>query len=320
LRYQPLGSTELKVSTIGFGASPLGDVFGQVSVEECCDTVLNAVDCGINFFDVSPYYGLTLAEERLGAALHSIRKDVIVATKCGRYGVDHFDYSPRTITLEFEQSLRRLRTDCVDLLQVHDIEFGDLHQIIHETLPAICQLQQQGKTRYVGISSYWPGLLARVAQQVPVDTVLSYCHWNLMMDDMDRELTPVASANNIGLINASPLHMGLFGGTVVPPWHPAPENVKQAASDVVELCRAFSVESSTVALHACLQHPIVATTLIGMRTRAQVQANCAALDFDPPAELVAAIRHRVAPLFNTSWPSGLPENQHNPLHLGDKSA
>jgi len=316
LRYQVLGSTELQVSAIGFGASTLGNVFGNVSVEESQNAVLSAVDHGINFFDVSPYYGLTLAEERLGEALRSVRRDVVVATKCGRYGVDRFDFSPRTITLEFEQSLRRLRTDQVDLLQVHDVEFGDIRQIIEETIPTMRQLQQQGKTRYIGITGYWPGLLAHIAQEVPVDTVLSYCHSNLMMDDIERELTPIARSRNIGLINASPLHMGLLGGGEVPSWHPAPEEVKHAASDVIELCRAFSVEPSMIALHACLQHRVAATTLVGMSTVAQVHENCTALDFQPDPELMVAIRNRIAPVFNTPWSSGLSENEDQPFPIG----
>jgi L-galactose dehydrogenase len=318
LRYQVLGSTELEISAIGFGASPLGNVFGNVSVEESHNAVLSAVEHGINFFDVSPYYGLTLAEERLGCALRSVRQNVVVATKCGRYGTDRFDFSPRTITLEFEQSLRRLHTDQVDLLQVHDVEFGDIRQIIEETIPAMRNLQQQGKTRYIGITGYWPDLLAHIAQEVPVDTVLNYCHSNLMMDDMDRKLTPVAHSGSIGLINASPLHMGLLGGAEVPSWHPASEEVKRASSDVVELCRVFAVEPSTIALHACLQHPVAATTLVGMSTVAQVHENCSALDFQPDPELMAAIRKRILPVFNTTWSSGLSENRDQPLPTGDK--
>src|SRR6185312_9267055 len=151
-----------------------------------------AVDQGINFFDVSPYYGLTLAEERLGRALEGRRKGVILSTKCGRYGDTLFDFSAERIRQSVDESLRRLRTDYVDLLQAHDVEFGEVEQIIHETIPEMRRLQQQGKARYIGITGYPLGTLIRIAEAVPVDSIISYCRYNLLIDDMDASLMPVA--------------------------------------------------------------------------------------------------------------------------------
>ena len=304
-----LGRTGLNVSVIGFGASPLGNVFGEVTPAAGRAAVHHAIDAGINLFDVSPYYGLTLAEERLGAALAGRRDEVILSTKCGRYGAELFDFSAETVTREFEASLARLQTDYVDLLQVHDVEFGSIDLILNETLPAMRRLQQQGKVRYVGITGYWPGLLARMAESVAVDTVLNYCHANLLIDDMDRQLVPVAERLGIGLMNASPLHMGLLGGSPVPEWHPAPVVVKAAASAVVALCRAHDVSPATAALYACLEHPVVASTFIGFTSEAQVDDSLGALDWNPPDGLLEQIREIVAPVHNTVWPSGLPENQ-----------
>lgn len=307
--YRTLGKTDLNVSVIGFGASTLGNVFGDVSTEDGRKAVHHAISCGITLFDVSPYYGLTMAEERLGAALLGVREQVVLATKCGRYGANQFDFSAQGITHELENSLRRLRTDRVDLLQAHDIEFGNIDQVVNETIPAMRLLQEQGKTRRIGITSYWPGLLAYVAERVSVDTVLNYCHSNLMMDDMSRELVPCVTRSGVGLLNASPLHMGLLGGQLPPAWHPAPANVRAAAEDVVALCRRFGQEPAIVALNACLRDPVVSSTVIGMANVAQVIASCAALDFMPSAELMMAIRQRIAPVFNTTWVSGLRENE-----------
>src|SRR5205814_4930692 len=86
--YRPLGRTGLNVSIIGYGASPLGNEFGPADFDEGVRAVQLAIDHGINFFDVSPYYGRTLAEERLGKALEGRRDKVILATKCGRDGKD----------------------------------------------------------------------------------------------------------------------------------------------------------------------------------------------------------------------------------------
>ncbi len=306
--YRPLGQTGLNVSMIGFGASPLGNVFGSVRLDEGNDAVQYAIEQGINYFDVSPYYGTTLAEERLGAALAGRRHEVVLATKCGRYGVDHFDFSPETITREFDLSLQRLRTDHVDLLQVHDVEFGSMDQILGETLPAMRRLQQQGKARFIGITGYWPALLARMAETVPVDTVLNYCHFNLLMSDMDDELAPAARRHGWGLVNASPLHMGLLGGAEVPAWHPASPHVRRVAAEVVALCRQHTLSPATVALHACLDHDAIASTLIGLSSVSQVNEALNAVDSQPPAELMTAIRALVVPIMNTVWTSGLAEN------------
>ena len=141
---------------------------------------------GSIFFDVSPYYGLTLAEERLGWTLEGKRQKVVLATKCGRYGVEEFDFSAKRIRYEVEASLRRLRTDYVDLLQAHDIEFASFEQIIHEAIPTMRELQAEGKAQYIGITGYPIDMLKRAAEQVQVDSILSYCRFNLINTDIER--------------------------------------------------------------------------------------------------------------------------------------
>ena len=158
MEYRKLGQTDLNLSVVGFGSATLGDVFGNVDPSEAIRAVHLAVDSGINFFDSSPYYGITLAETRLGEALAGRRDRVVLATKCGRYGFDEFDFSAKRVIASIDESLRRLQTDYIDLFQAHDVEFGDVQQIIHETLPALRQLQQQGKARYIGITGYPPKL------------------------------------------------------------------------------------------------------------------------------------------------------------------
>jgi L-galactose dehydrogenase len=309
VRFQHLGSSHLEVSTIGFGASSLGNVFGEISAADAQRAVDAAIAQGINIFDVSPFYGLTLAEQRLGEALAGKRDDVLIATKCGRYGADEFDFSAATITREFESSLRRLRTDHVDILQAHDIEFGDIGKIVNETIPAMRRLQEQGKVRFIGLTGYWPGLLARVADETGVDCVLNYCHANLFVDDMAEHLACFAQRPGMGLFNASPLHMGLLGSRPIPDWHPASSTVRAAAVEVRRLCARYEVDPATLALSACLDHTSVTSTFIGISSEAEVTAACSALHWTPPEGFMQQVRAIVAPVRNTVWPSGLPENQ-----------
>src|SRR5271163_3022707 len=229
MQYRTLGKTDLLISVIGFGASPLGDLFGPVNPSEGLRAVHLAIDEGINFFDVSPYYGHTLAEGRLGIALEGKRAKVILATKCGRYGNAHFDFSAERIRRTVDESLARLKTDYVDLLQAHDVEFGDIDQVIYETIPAMRRLQMEGKAHYIGISGYPLKTLIKIARATQIDSILSYCRYNLLIDDMDTELVPFAEKQGIGIINASPLHMGVLTDRGAPGWRPAPPEVHQFA-------------------------------------------------------------------------------------------
>ena len=297
------------MSVIGFGASPLGNVFQRVEQAETRRAVDVAIDEGINFFDVSPYYGLTLAEERLGEALVGKREKIFLATKVGRDDVDSFDFSAARVTNGLDESLRRLRTDRVDLLQAHDVEFASKRQIVEETLPALRAAQLRGKARFIGITSYQLGLMAEIAESAPIDAVLSYCRHNLLIDDMDELLTPVVRERGIGLINASPLHMGVVTGGAAPEWHPAPEGVRAAGARIAQLCREAGVEPTRVALRFCLDHPYVTSTLIGMSSAQQVRDNLRALDAKIDPALRTKLREAAGVFHNVIWPSGLPENR-----------
>ena len=307
--YRPLGRTGLDVSLIGFGASPLGDVFGKTDPSEGKRAVHLAIENGINLFDVSPYYGLTLAEERLGEALVGKRNQIILATKCGRYGVDQFDFSAKRVFASLDESLQRLKTDYIDLYQAHDVEFGDLNQVINETIPAMRKLQEQGKVRFVGISGYPVKVLVQVAKAAPVDTLLSYCRYNLLINDMDVDLTPFAKENEIGLINAAGLHMGVLTEEGAPAWHPAPHAVQKIGRELAVTCRERGLNISSLALRYCLDHPYVSTTLVGMSKTNQVRQNLELLRIKTDLKLLAELRQVIAPVFNRVWPSGRAENR-----------
>jgi L-galactose dehydrogenase len=309
MQYRQLGRTDLVVSLVGYGASPLGDVFGNTDPKEAVRAVHLAIDEGINFFDVSPYYGRTLAEERLGAALEGRRSEVILATKCGRYGDAEFDFSANRVTRSLDDSLRRLRTDYVDLLQAHDVEFGDARQIIEETIPVMRRLQEKGKVRYIGITGYPLKVLVRIARAVPVDSILTYCRYNLLADDMDAFLMPFAREHGVGVINASGLHMGILTDRGEPDWHPAPGEVKRAGRQAAELCRQRGIDLAQLALRYCFEYPLVASTLVGMSTTDQVRRNIAAFCAPADPQLVREVRSILNPVRNHVWHSGRPENQ-----------
>jgi len=309
--YRPLGSTGLRVSILGFGASPLGNEFGATDPGEARRAVHRAIDLGVNYFDVAPYYGRTLAETRLGEALAGRRHQVILATKAGRYDREYpegFDFTAARITGSVEESLRRLRTDYVDVYQLHDIEYAHRQQIIDEALPAMQRLRERGLVRFVGITGYGLQMLRDVATRAEVDTILSYCRYNLMDTSLDDVLASLARERGIGLINASPLHMRVLTEKGAPEWHPAPGRVREVARQVAELCRAEGVDIADLALQFALSYDRVATTLVGMSKVAHVERNVANVGIRPDAELLGRVRALIGPVANVCWQEGLPEN------------
>ena len=198
MEYRKLGKTNELVSVLGFGASPLGNVFDICEEQEGINTVHHAINHGVNFFDVSPFYGITLAETRLGKALLGKRKDVFLATKCGRYDLRAFDFSAKRIMASIDESLQRLQTDYVDLFQLHDIEFVTKEQILNEAMPAIEKIKASGKTRFIGISGLPVRYLATIAKEVELDTVLSWAHYNLLQNEINNELVPLSKEKGFG--------------------------------------------------------------------------------------------------------------------------
>jgi len=308
MQYRRLGKTELEVSILGFGASPLGNTFDVCDETEGIKSVHLAIDNGINFIDVAPFYGETLAETRLGKALKGKRNEIILATKCGRYGLRHFDFSYQRIIDSIDESLARLQTDYVDLYQLHDIEFGTKEQVLNEAVPAIQKIKQSGKARFIGITGLPVNYLAAIAREVDVDTVLSWAHYNLLEDEINAELVPLSKEKDFGLMNAAPLMQRILSDASLPEWHNAPDKVKAVQPHLISLCNEYGVKLSDVAIRFALNHPDIASTIVGMCDTVNVAQNLSALDFNIPEGLLEKIEAIVAPIKNTMWFEGVAEN------------
>src|SRR5882724_2487464 len=266
MQYRPLGRTGLSVSVLSFGASSLGGAFRDVNEAEGIRTVHETLDHGVNFIDVSPFYGLTKAETVLGKALHGVaRERYYLATKVGRYGNASFDFSADRVTRSVDESLQRLGVDYLDLIQTHDIEFGDLQQVIDETLPALHQLKQIGKVRHVGITGLPMKVFTSViGKTLPgmVESILSYCRYELNDTSLEAIL-PAMKERGIGVISAAPTGMGLLTERGTPDWHPAPAKVRALCRQAAEHCRKRGFDIVELAIQFSIAHPDIATTMIG---------------------------------------------------------
>lgn len=299
-----LGNTGIQVPVLAMGAASLGSIYHPVSQQQANETVSAALENGVNYFDVAPYYGLTKAETALGKALQGVpRHQYTLATKVGRYGDSLWDFSREATLKSIDESLSRLGTDYIDVIQCHDIEYGDIPQLLDEALPVLRELKASGVVRHIGITGYRLDLLEQVACEQKVDTVMAYCTWTLQ----DRRLGDVARRLNqagIGVLNASPLSMGLLTRGGAPQWHPAHQDVQQVCREVSALCDREGVNISQVALQFALttaaEHGI-ATTVIGTASAENMLDNVRWSDQPLNDELLAQIDALMAPVLNIGW-------------------
>lgn len=309
MKYRKLGQTGLDVSVLSFGASSLGSVFREVQEDEGLRTVHTAIDMGINLIDVSPYYGLTKAETALGKAITQIPRDkFILSTKAGRYGLDDFNFSSGRIIKSLEESLQRLKTDYVDLFFLHDIEFGSFKQVIEEGIPTLKKLKEQGKIRYYGVTALPLKALEKTLTVTDVEVILSYCHYSLN-DTALLDLIPVFEQKQVGLINASPLSMGLLNGRAPAAWHPASDEIKKICKKAAEFCEGKGADLAKLAVQYAVSNERVPTTLVSTASPINIKKNIEWTDEPIDLELLQQVLEILQPIHNVTWQSGHPEYQ-----------
>ena len=142
-----------------------------------------------------------------------------------------------------------------------------------------------------------------------LDVILNYAHWNLLVQDVDDSLVPLAERRGLGLINASPLHLGVLTTGTVPDWHPAAAEVKNAGRQVVELLEGQGIEAPVFALRYAMDHTAFATTLVGIRNPRELEQNLKAIDYRIDPEVLEQLQPVIDPVRNRTWPVGRPENQ-----------
>lgn|SRR5690554_3153925 len=302
-----IGKTGMMVSPLSFGASSLGGVFHSLREEEGIEAVHVAVERGINFIDVSPYYGHLKAENVLGKALKTLDRDnFYLSTKVGRYGkegVNYWDYSAKRSVESVHESMERLHVDYIDLINVHDIEFSDLDQVCQETLPALVELRDKGIVKHVGITNLTLRHFVYVIEHVPpgtVESVLSFCHFTLN-DDSLVDYLDFFEKHQVGVINASPFSMGLLTERGAPEWHPAPEQLKILCKKAADFCKDKGESIEKLAIRYSLSNPRVATTLFSTTRASSVIKNIEWATEPLNEQLLNDVRKILEPRFRDTW-------------------
>lgn len=308
MRFRRLGNSGLVVSVVGLGTNNLGmklDLAGSREV------VHAALDEGVTLFDTSDSYGAS--EERLGELLAGHRDDVVIATKFGsdvrRRGNDNGEDwgargSRRYIRRAVESSLRRLRTDWIDLYQLHR---PDDATPIEETLSALTDLVREGKVRYLGSSNFTGWQVADAewtARSRNLERFVSAQNeYNWLERGVEEDLAPALEQYGIGLLPYYPLANGLLtgkyrrgeppaDGTRIKDWG-REASLTDETFDVLEALEAFAksrgVELIDVAIGGLAAQPAVASVIAGATSSAQVTRNVAAGDWEPSLEDLAEL-------------------------------
>jgi aryl-alcohol dehydrogenase-like predicted oxidoreductase len=295
MTYRRLGSSGLVVSTVGLGCNNFGRRIGLEQTRTVVDT---AIDVGVTFFDTADVYGDS--ELLLGEVLDGRRDDVVIATKFGMAVLDAPQWegrgSRRYIRRAVERSLRRLRTDYIDLYQMHA---PDAQTPIEETLAALTELVREGKVRYLGCSNFAAWQLADAAwtaRHLGLEQFVSaQNHYSLLERSVETELVPACEKFGVGVLPYYPLANGLLTGKVQRGGAP-PQGSRLADDrykpwltdqrfDVVEQLTALASKWDAtlldVAIGGLAARPAVASVIAGATKPEQVRANAAAGAWSP---------------------------------------
>jgi L-galactose dehydrogenase len=309
MQTRPLGKTGLQLPILSFGASSLGAEFRAVKLDEALDSVRVALDCGLNFIDTSPFYGRGMSEVLLGIALQDVPRDsYTLCTKLGRYDLQHFDFSAKRVAESVDVSLHRLRTDHLDIVLCHDIEFVPMQQIVDETIPALRKIQQSGKVRFIGFSGYPMKIFKFILEQTSVDCVLSYNQYTLQNTRFADEAVPYLKQKGVGVMNAGPFSARLLTNAELPKWLKEPEAVKDAARKAAKLCADRGVDIAQLALQFSCENPDITTTVAGSANPNNIRKWAEWLAKPIDRALLEEVQAIFAPVKNIGHKEGLAEN------------
>jgi aryl-alcohol dehydrogenase-like predicted oxidoreductase len=311
MRYRPMGNSGFEVSVAGLGCNNFGR---RLDLDATRGVVNAAIEAGITLLDTAESYGGGRSEEMLGEVLTGRRDQVVLATKFGSQGVD-MGYGAAAgakggrsyIMRSVEQSLRRLRTDYIDLYQIHT---PDPATPIEETLTALGDLVAQGKVRYLGHSNFSGWQIAEaagVARELGTTGFVSaQNHWSLLERAAEAEVVPAARHFGLGVLPYFPLANGLLTGKVrrgVPP--PAgsrlagrPDYITDQKLDTVEALISWAQQHGVTVLEVAIgglaAQPGCASVIAGATSPEQVKANAEAAGWTPAADELADL-DRVVP-------------------------
>ncbi|MBP3965865.1 aldo/keto reductase [Paenibacillus lignilyticus] len=287
MEYTTFGKSSIRVSKLGLGGAPLGGDFGPVTDKQVIELIDRALELGINFIDTAPLYGRGESERRIGKAMQGRRENVVLATKAVTRGVP---YSYDNVIRSVEDSLRRIGTDYVDLIQMHELDPSNMEIGMTETIPAFLKLKEQGKVRAIGVNAHNPSLLLPFIQSGAIDSVQTFSRYMLIDYTAMDELLPAARKHGVSVINGSVLGMGLLADAPAPFMLHRAQLLEAAEHRIREIAFLRKTEHKGLiepAMRFSLASPDIAVTLTGttsLRSLALNAGYCDGVNL-PPGDL-----------------------------------
>jgi D-threo-aldose 1-dehydrogenase len=291
--------TGVEVSRLSLGTAALGGLYTTVSDADCTDTVLTAIDNGVNFIDTAPHYGKGTSEIRLAKALAGRdRSSLVISTKVGRLLVPSttdideffmdadntverkFDFTASGVRQSLESSLERLGVDCVEILFIHDPDAHADDAILH-AYPELERMRSEGMIKAIGVGMNQCEIPTRIMKETDIDVVLIAGRYSLLDQEAMEELLPTALARNVDVIVAGVFNSGILANPVKGAtfdYVPASDELLAKAVRIREVLDGHQVSLTSAALQFPLRHPAVKSVLVGCRSAAEVESNIEEFD------------------------------------------
>jgi D-threo-aldose 1-dehydrogenase len=302
----------------GYGAANLGNLYRELSDEQCTAILEAAWQAGVRYFDTAPHYGLGLSERRLGAFLATKPRDeYVVSTKVGRLIVPNpagagtldtandfhvpadrrreWDFTADGIRRSLHESLERLGLDRVDVLFLHDPEKHDLDAADRLAYPALVALREEGLVDAVGVGSMSVAALARAARTPELDVLMIAGRLTLAEQPVAGDVLDACHANGIGIVAAGVFNSGLLAGAAPSAasryeYGQTPPELLEKVRQIADVCERFGVDLPTAALHYPFTIEGVASVVVGGSRPEQLAQNVQKAAAGVPAELWHALR------------------------------
>ena len=291
--------TGVEISRLSLGTAAFGGLYRSVSETDCTDTLLTAINNGINFIDTAPHYGKGTSEVRIGKAIAGRdRSSFVISTKVGRLLVPSdaeideffmdadntverkFDFSAKGVRQSLESSLERLGIESVEILFIHD---PDAHadEAILEAYPELDQMRSEGIIKAIGVGMNQCAIPTRIMKETDIDVVLIAGRYSLLDQEAMEELLPTALARNVDVIVAGVFNSGILANPVKGAtfdYLPASDELLAKAVRIREVLDEHQVSLTSAALQFPLRHPAVKSVLVGCRSAAEVESNIEEFD------------------------------------------
>ena len=291
--------TGVEISRLSLGTAAFGGLYRSVSETDCTDTLLTAINNGINFIDTAPHYGKGTSEVRIGKAIAGRdRSSFVISTKVGRLLVPSdaeideffmdadnsverkFDFSAKGVRQSLESSLERLGIESVEILFIHD---PDAHadEAILEAYPELDRMRSEGIIKAIGVGMNQCAIPTRIMKETDIDVVLIAGRYSLLDQEAMEELLPTALARNVDVIVAGVFNSGILANPVKGAtfdYLPASDELLAKAVRIREVLDEHQVSLTSAALQFPLRHPAVKSVLVGCRSAAEVESNIEEFD------------------------------------------